>query len=225
MELIKNKEEELAWMLKHSKSLFKLFIYASPEELKKKMPKTFPKGLYDLFEMMVKQDVLEGIETQEEIEYLKLLEKEGIIRKEWKMCHFDEVPYQLYVALFILALMSSTVRQYSLIYSSITSFITVIIVIILVEFIFQFIDLINKWRKCNSKSIVVIRSGRGPPTQAQINGVMNIALKTDGSLYIADYINNRVLRVGPDGIITTVAGNGVPGLIYGEYDWLKSKSI
>src|SRR5439155_983199 len=28
----------------------------------------------------------------------------------------------------------------------------------------------------------------------------------DGSLYIADSVNNRIRRVGPDGIITTVAG-------------------
>ena len=30
----------------------------------------------------------------------------------------------------------------------------------------------------------------------------------DGSLYIADTRNHRVRKVGPDGIITTVAGNG-----------------
>ena len=33
----------------------------------------------------------------------------------------------------------------------------------------------------------------------------------DGTLYIADTGNNRVRRVGPDGIITTVAGNGESG--------------
>lgn len=82
MELIKNKEEELGWMLRHSRSLFRLCLITSPEELKKRMhkiEKPFP-SLYDLFETMVIQDVLEGIETQEEMEYLKLLKKEGMIR-------------------------------------------------------------------------------------------------------------------------------------------------
>ncbi|MGH7572373.1 MAG: RHS repeat-associated core domain-containing protein [Gemmatimonadota bacterium] len=33
----------------------------------------------------------------------------------------------------------------------------------------------------------------------------------DGSLYIADETNHRIRRVGPDGIITTIAGSGAPG--------------
>ena len=39
----------------------------------------------------------------------------------------------------------------------------------------------------------------------------SVAVGPDGSLYIADYIGNRIRRVGPDGIITTVAGDGIPG--------------
>jgi hypothetical protein len=30
-----------------------------------------------------------------------------------------------------------------------------------------------------------------------------------GNLYIADYSNGRIRRVSPDGIITTIAGNGI----------------
>ena len=33
----------------------------------------------------------------------------------------------------------------------------------------------------------------------------------DGSIYLADSKNDRIRRVGPDGIITTVAGNGIEG--------------
>ena len=34
---------------------------------------------------------------------------------------------------------------------------------------------------------------------------------SDNSLFIADDGNFRIRRVGPDGIITTVAGNGTQG--------------
>jgi hypothetical protein len=38
-----------------------------------------------------------------------------------------------------------------------------------------------------------------------------LALDSAGNLYIGDAYNNRVRRVDSDGIITTVAGNGLPG--------------
>lgn len=43
---------------------------------------------------------------------------------------------------------------------------------------------------------------------AQLSNPGGIALGSDGSLYISDRGNSRVRRVGPDGIISTVAGNG-----------------
>src|SRR5262249_19115769 len=48
----------------------------------------------------------------------------------------------------------------------------------------------------------------GPATQAQFNIPSDVALGPDGSLYIVDRNNYRVRKVGPDGIITTVAGTG-----------------
>jgi sugar lactone lactonase YvrE len=39
----------------------------------------------------------------------------------------------------------------------------------------------------------------------------NIAVGRDGTLYIADRYGDRVRRVSPDGVITTVAGTGIPG--------------
>jgi RHS repeat-associated protein len=51
----------------------------------------------------------------------------------------------------------------------------------------------------------------GPATQAALSGPTTIAVAPDGSLYIADPGNRRIRRVGPDGIITTVAGTGLGG--------------
>ncbi|OHV43314.1 hypothetical protein BCD48_02845 [Pseudofrankia sp. BMG5.36] len=51
----------------------------------------------------------------------------------------------------------------------------------------------------------------GPATQAQINGVEGIAVTADGTLYLADYENQRIRKVTPDGIITTIAGTGEKG--------------
>jgi len=56
----------------------------------------------------------------------------------------------------------------------------------------------------------------GPADQAQLSVVRNVAIGPDGSLYIADVSNERVRRVGPDGIITTVAGSGGLGTYSGD---------
>ncbi len=51
----------------------------------------------------------------------------------------------------------------------------------------------------------------GPAVAATLHHPASVAIGSDGSLYIADQGNLRIRRVTPDGIITTVAGNGQYG--------------
>ncbi len=50
----------------------------------------------------------------------------------------------------------------------------------------------------------------GPATEGLLNGPIGLALDKSGNLYIADSNNERVRKVS-NGIITTIAGNGVGG--------------
>lgn len=48
----------------------------------------------------------------------------------------------------------------------------------------------------------------GPAIGASLNHPHGVAVDVAGSLYIADTDNNRIRKVGADGVITTIAGNG-----------------
>ncbi len=48
----------------------------------------------------------------------------------------------------------------------------------------------------------------GPADKAELNTPSGLAVGPDGGVYIADAGNQRVRRVGPDGVIRTVAGKG-----------------
>jgi sugar lactone lactonase YvrE len=51
----------------------------------------------------------------------------------------------------------------------------------------------------------------GPATQATLSAPADVALDAAGRIYIADLENRRVRRVNTNGVIETVAGNGLMG--------------
>ncbi len=51
----------------------------------------------------------------------------------------------------------------------------------------------------------------GPGSAAQFEAISGLALAPDGTLYVADTGNNAIRRIGSDGQVSTVAGDGVPG--------------
>ena len=51
----------------------------------------------------------------------------------------------------------------------------------------------------------------GVATQAVLNSPQALAVDAEGNLYVADSFNGRVRRVDLDGVITTIAGDGVQG--------------
>ena len=48
-------------------------------------------------------------------------------------------------------------------------------------------------------------------TTALLNAPSAVTVGSDGSIYISDYNNQRIRKIGTDGIITTIAGTGVAG--------------
>jgi len=50
----------------------------------------------------------------------------------------------------------------------------------------------------------------GPATAAHLHGPRGIAADADGNIYVAEEGGARIRRIGKDGIITTIAGNGQP---------------
>ena len=78
----------------------------------------------------------------------------------------------------------------------------------------------HRIRKIDLKGIISTVAGTGIPECCNDNGLAveahlhfpsDIDGDTEGNLYISDRSNNRIRKVNPDGIITTIAGLGKPG--------------
>jgi NHL repeat len=75
-------------------------------------------------------------------------------------------------------------------------------------------------RKVDANGIITTVAGNGDAnysgddgaaTNASLNYPTSVAVDPSGNLFIADYGNDRIREVGTNGIITTIAGDGVPG--------------
>jgi sugar lactone lactonase YvrE len=51
----------------------------------------------------------------------------------------------------------------------------------------------------------------GKGREAQFNGPVGVAVGEDGVVYVADTYNDAIRRIAPDGTVSTIAGNGLPG--------------
>ena len=78
----------------------------------------------------------------------------------------------------------------------------------------------HRIRKIDLEGIISTVAGTGIPECCNDNGLAveahlhfpsDIDVDTEGNLYISDRSNNRIRKVNPDGIITTIAGLGKPG--------------
>ena len=81
-------------------------------------------------------------------------------------------------------------------------------------------DLSNRVRKLSPNGILTTIAGtgdagssgdNGPATQAQLSEPSGLAQDSQGNLYIVDSTNARIRKLIPNGIITTIAGNGAIG--------------
>ncbi len=84
-------------------------------------------------------------------------------------------------------------------------------------------DLSNHAIRKIVKGLVTVLAGNGLPGYlnasgyaAQFNSPSGIDVDPDGIVYVADQNNNRIRKITPAGVVTTLAGSGVPGFADGE---------
>jgi sugar lactone lactonase YvrE len=58
----------------------------------------------------------------------------------------------------------------------------------------------------------------GRAEEARFNGPVGVAVHPDGRVIVADTYNDRIRAIHPDGLVVTLAGDGVPGFADGSSD-------
>jgi sugar lactone lactonase YvrE len=81
----------------------------------------------------------------------------------------------------------------------------------------------NMILKINSQNVVSILAGSGAPgladgqgSAAQFNTILGMATDKSGNIWVCDGDNHAIRKVTPDGIVSTIAGNGTPGFVNGD---------
>lgn len=72
------------------------------------------------------------------------------------------------------------------------------------------ITTVATWRSLSREPGSDVGDG-GPVSEAQLGFVSGLAVDSAGNLFLADLFGQRVRKIDPNGIITTVGGNGIPG--------------
>ncbi|MFL6660139.1 MAG: NHL repeat-containing protein [Massilia sp.] len=77
-------------------------------------------------------------------------------------------------------------------------------------------------RKITPQGVVSTLAGSGAPgfadgagKQAQFNGPIGIAVDKGGNVYVSDTYNDRLRKITPEGVVSTIAGGAAPGFADG----------